>query len=54
VRIFEALERAPSEPLRAILPHEPVPLYALLRERGFTYSGVQRADGGYELLIERS
>jgi uncharacterized protein (DUF2249 family) len=54
VRIFEALERAPSEPLRAILPHEPVPLYALLRERGFTYSGAQRADGGYELLIERS
>lgn len=54
VRIFEALERAPGEPLRAILPHEPVPLYALLRERGFTYSGAQRADGSYELLIERS
>jgi uncharacterized protein (DUF2249 family) len=54
VRIFEALERSPGEPLRAILPHEPVPLYALLRERGFTYSGAQRADGGYELLIERS
>ena len=54
VRIFEALERAPGEPLRAILPHEPVPLYALLRERGFTYSGTQRADGSYELLIERS
>ena len=53
VRIFEALERSPGEPLRAILPHEPVPLYALLRERGFTYSGTQRADGGFELLIER-
>jgi uncharacterized protein (DUF2249 family) len=52
VRIFEALERSPGEPLRAILPHEPVPLYALLRERGFRYSGVQRADGGFELLIE--
>lgn len=54
VRIFEALDRAPGEPLRAILPHEPVPLYALLRERGYSYSGMQRADGGYELLIERT
>jgi hypothetical protein len=54
VRIFEELERSPGEPLRAILPHEPVPLYALLRERGFTYRGAPRADGGYELLIERS
>lgn len=53
VRIFEALERAPGEPLRAILPHEPVPLYALLAERGFRYSGTARTDGGYELLIER-
>jgi len=53
VRIFEALERAPGAPLRAILPHEPVPLYALLAERGFACSGTQRPDGGYELLIER-
>lgn len=54
VRIFEALDRAPGEPVRAILPHEPVPLYALLRERGYSYSGMQRPDGGYELLIERT
>jgi uncharacterized protein (DUF2249 family) len=54
MRIFEALERSPGEPLRAILPHEPVPLYALLAERGFRYSGAERPDGGYELLIERS
>jgi uncharacterized protein (DUF2249 family) len=54
VRIFEALERAPGAPLRAILPHEPVPLYALLSERGFRCSGTARADGGYELLIERA
>ena len=54
MRIFQALERAPGAPLRVILPHEPVPLYALLRERGFDYSGLQRADGGYELLIGRS
>jgi hypothetical protein len=53
VRIFQALERAPRAPLRVILPHEPVPLYGLLRERGFNWSGAPRPDGGYELLIER-
>jgi hypothetical protein len=52
VRIFDALERAPRTPLRAILPHEPVPLYGLLRERGFAYTGTARADGGFEVLIE--
>jgi hypothetical protein len=51
VRILDALERSPAEPLRAILPHEPLPLYALLRERGFTWRGAPRADGGFELLI---
>jgi len=53
VRIFDALERTPGAPLRAILPHEPVPLYGLLRERGFSCTGAQRADGGFEVLIER-
>jgi uncharacterized protein (DUF2249 family) len=54
VRIFQALERNPGAPLRVILPHEPVPLYALLRERGFSWSGAVRADGGYELAISRA
>lgn len=54
VRIFEALERAPRTSLRAILPHEPVPLYGLLRERGFAYTGTPRSDGGFEVLIEPS
>ena len=54
VRIFQALERAPGAPLRVILPHEPVPLYSLLRERGYSYAGAPRADGGFEVLIERS
>jgi uncharacterized protein (DUF2249 family) len=53
VRIFDALERAPGAPLRAILPHEPQPLYELLRDRGFSCTGAQRADGGFEILIER-
>lgn len=54
VRIFQALEGSPGAPLRVILPHEPVPLYGLLRERGYSYSGAARADGGFEVLIERS
>jgi uncharacterized protein (DUF2249 family) len=51
VRIFEALQRAPGEPLRVVLPHEPHPLYGLLRERGFEWSGAPRPDGGFELTI---
>jgi uncharacterized protein (DUF2249 family) len=54
VRIFQALERAPGAPLRVILPHEPLPLYGLLRERGYSYAGAPRADGGFEVLIERA
>ncbi len=52
-RILDALERAPRTPLRVILPHEPQPLYNLLRERGYEWSGEARPDGGYELLIRR-
>ena len=51
VRIFQALERGPGAPLRVILPHEPVPLYGLLRERGYSYAGSHRPDGGFEVLI---
>jgi hypothetical protein len=54
VRIFQALEGSPGAPLRVILPHEPVPLYNLLRERGYSYAGSPRADGGFEILIERA
>ncbi len=54
VRIFAALERSPDAPLRVILPHEPVPLYGLLSERGFRYSGAARAEGGFELLLDRA
>ena len=54
VRIFQALERGAGAPLRVILPHEPLPLYTLLRECGFSCTGSPRADGGFEVLIERS
>ena len=52
-RIFEALERAPNEPLRVVLPHEPTPLYGLLHQRGFEWSGAPLADGGFGLMIRR-
>ena len=51
VRIFQALEQEPKTPLRVVLPHEPVPLYGLLRERGFEWSGAARPVGGFELTI---
>ena len=54
VRVLHALERGPGVPLRVILPHEPIPLYALLRERGYSYSGSPRPDGGFEVLIDRA
>ena len=53
VQIFQALEKG-GAPLRVILPHEPVPLYGLLRERGYSYAGSPRPDGGFEVLIERT
>jgi hypothetical protein len=54
VRIFHALERDPGVPLRVILPHEPVPLYGMLRERGYSYAGSARTDGAFEVLIEKN
>jgi TusA-related sulfurtransferase len=41
----------PGEQLRMLLHREPFPLYAILRERGFTYRTTQQADGSYEILI---
>jgi hypothetical protein len=52
-RILAALDREPRAPLRVVLPHEPEPLYPMLRERGLRWSGALRPDGGYELLIEK-
>ena len=54
LRILQALERSPGAPLRVILPHEPLPLYGLLRERGYSHAGSPRPDGGFEVLIERA
>ena len=53
VRIMDALEREPGKPLRVILPHEPVPLYNLLAQRGLRWSGTVLPSGAFELLIEQ-
>ena len=53
MRIFAALERDPATPLRVVLRHEPQPLYRLLSEHGFEWSGAHQADGGYELTIRK-
>ena len=41
----------PGEQLRMLHHREPFPLYAMLRERGFTYRTTQLADNNYEVLI---
>jgi uncharacterized protein (DUF2249 family) len=53
-QILEALDNAPDAPLRVVLPHEPHPLYDLLRRRGFSWSGAPHASGGYELTIRKT
>ena len=41
----------PGEQLRMLHHREPFPLYAILRERGFTYRTTQLVDDNYEVLI---
>ncbi len=41
----------PGEHLRMLLHREPFPLYAMLRERGYTHRTTQLADDSYEILI---
>ena len=41
----------PGQALRLIAPIEPIPLYQLLGERGFTPEARQREDGAWEILF---
>lgn len=41
----------PGEQLRMLHHREPFPLYAMLRERGFTHRTTQMSDDCYEILI---
>lgn len=53
MRVFEALDAAPDQPLRARFPHEPFPLYAMLHAGGWNRRTVARDDGSFEILISR-
>ena len=50
--ILNAVNRLqPGQMLRLIAPFQPVPLYQLLRERGFTPEARERDDGTWEILF---
>ena len=52
VPILNAVNRLqPGQALRLIAPIEPIPLYQLLGERGFTPESRQRDDGTWEILF---
>lgn len=53
-RVLIALDELGSdEQLRVVHHREPFPLYAMLRERGFSHRTTQLADGCFEILIWR-
>jgi uncharacterized protein (DUF2249 family) len=50
--ILNAVNRLqPGQALRLIAPMQPVPLYQLLAERGFTPNAREREDGAWEILF---
>ena len=54
VRIFSALAAlGEGEELVAILPHEPVPLFAMLEERGASWETVSDEPGRFVLRVRR-
>ena len=55
VPILNAVSRLqPGQSLRLIAPMQPVPLYQMLSERGFTAEPSERADGSWEILFHPS
>lgn len=52
LRILRQMSQQPAAPFQALLPREPLPLYEVLREHGFTWRGTAREDGSYALFIE--
>lgn len=52
VPILNAVSRLqPGQAFRLIAPMQPMPLYELLGERGFTPEANQREDGAWEILF---
>jgi uncharacterized protein (DUF2249 family) len=50
--ILNAVNRLqPGQALRLIAPLEPVPLYQMLGQRGYTAQPQQRDDGNWEILF---
>jgi len=55
VPILNAVSRLlPGQALRLIAPMQPVPLYQMLSERGFTPEPTEREDGSWEILFRPS
>lgn len=54
LRIMQALANAPQTPLRVLIHREPLPLYDLLAEQGFSHRTRPLEDGGFEIIIERA
>jgi uncharacterized protein (DUF2249 family) len=53
VPILNAVNRLqPGQAFRLIAPIQPVPLYDLLAQRGFTPEPTARADGAWEILFK--
>jgi len=51
-KIMQALQTLPTgATLHVLIPREPFPLYAVLRDTGYTWATTPLADGNYELLI---
>jgi TusA-related sulfurtransferase len=54
VRILSALAAlGKDDELEAILPHPPVPLYGLLRERGAVWETLADEPGRFVLLVKK-
>ncbi len=52
VPILNAVNRLqPGQALRLIAPMQPMPLYELLGQRGFTPEARERDDGAWEILF---
>lgn len=53
--IMAAVRRlAPGQALRLVAPIQPVPLYQLLGQHGFTPSAHERPDGAWEIVFAPS
>lgn len=51
-KVMQTLPTLPAgATLRVLIPREPFPLYAVLRDMGYSWATTPLADGNYEILI---